>query len=475
MTKKNLDLTNKLKKNENIFNSLFSLFSLFEKNKFELFLVGGCVRDLLLGKSPKDYDLCTNATPDEIKIICERENLKTFDSGIKHGTLTVIDDFYNQSYEITTYRVEGKYIAGRHPNEVDFTASLEEDLKRRDFTINSFAYNLLTKELFALDESYFRDLEIEIIRTVGDPEDRFNEDALRMLRALRFSAELGFTINKNTYEAIKTQAYLIEKVSKERIRDELTKILLSNHPETLELLVTSGLEDYLFNGITPLKDMLNCEHENPWHYADVFHHTLDVVRSVPCNFELRWAALLHDCGKPKVKQPRPEGPAGHYVYYGHPEISAQISLEVMNILKFSNDEKEMIFKYIKYHDADLSECKISNFKKILNDIGKSNFLNFIKLRQADANAHKLIRSTQYAIDSIDKIKKRYLKIIIDDEALKVTDLDINGNDIIMYGGLKGKQIGACLRWMLEKVLENSKLNNKKDLLELLKKFKETEL
>ena len=165
---------------------LFETFYIYTKPRRELYLAGGCVRDMLLDKEPKDYDLCTNATPDEVKQICDKIGLKYFDSGIKHGTLTIIDDFYGQSYEITTYRVDGKYTDGRHPDEVAFTASLEEDLKRRDFTINSFAYNLLTKELLALDESYFRDLEFGIIRTVGDAEARFNEDALRMLSAIKF-------------------------------------------------------------------------------------------------------------------------------------------------------------------------------------------------------------------------------------------------------------------------------------------------
>ena len=230
-----------------LYRSLFRLFEAFwVYNKKELYLVGGVVRDLLLGREPKDYDLTTSASIEEIREICAKLNLKTFDSGVKHGTLTIIDDFYKISYECTVYRKDGKYTDGRHPDEVTFTPSLEEDLKRRDFTINSFAYNLLTKELVMLDEAYLKDLELGIIRTVGNPIDRFGEDALRMLRALRFSAQLNFTIQRDTFAAIKELAPKIALISKERIRDELTKILLSDNPQVLELFVITGLESYAF-------------------------------------------------------------------------------------------------------------------------------------------------------------------------------------------------------------------------------------
>ena len=212
----------------NLYLSLAELFNVFKTHNKELYLVGGCVRDLLLDKCPKDYDLCTNATPEEIKEILNKSMYKTYDSGIKHGTITVVDTCYNQTYEITTYRIDGKYTDGRHPDNVEFTTSVEEDLKRRDFTINSFAYDYLNKELLMLDESFLNDLEFGIIRAVGDPVKRYEEDALRMLRAIRFAAQLNFTIQRDTYSAIKKVAPKLSAVSKERIRDELTKILLSN-------------------------------------------------------------------------------------------------------------------------------------------------------------------------------------------------------------------------------------------------------
>jgi tRNA nucleotidyltransferase (CCA-adding enzyme) len=454
-----------------LYRSLIRLFEAFWiYSKKELYLVGGCVRDMLLGKTPKDYDLCTNATPDEVKEISKALGLKTFDSGIKHGTLTVIDDFHGQSYEVTTYRIDGKYSDGRHPDEVVFTPSLEEDLKRRDFTINSFAYDMLKQELLALDESYFKDLEYGMIRTVGNPAERFTEDALRMLRALRFAAQLNFTIQRDTYAAIKELAAKLSLVSKERIRDELTKILLSDKPDMIKLFVLSGLEEYAF-GFTPLGDIMKCPHQNPWHYADVFHHTMDVVNAVPKTFELRWAALLHDTGKPATKALK-EGTVDHYNYHGHPSVSAEIALKLMDILKFSNDQKDLVYKFIKYHDEPLAEVRNAKFKAVVNDIGKEHFADFIKVRAADSFAHNLMMDTKYAIDFPDKVKERFIKIISEDQALKVTDLAINGNDIIADGFLRGKEIGDCLRWMLDIVLEHPEYNTREKLLELLQTFKE---
>lgn len=452
-----------------LYRSLFRLFEAFWiYNKKELYLVGGGVRDLLLGKEPKDYDLTTNASIEEIREICAKLNLKTFDSGVKHGTLTIIDDFYKVSYECTVYRKDGKYTDGRHPDEVTFTPSLEEDLKRRDFTINSFAYNLLTKELVMLDEAYLKDLELGIIRTVGNPIDRFGEDALRMLRALRFAAQLNFTIQRDTFAAIKELAPKIALISKERIRDELTKILLSDNPQVLELFVITGLESYAFDGITPIGDILNCYHQNPWHYADVFHHTMDVVKRVPKTFELRWAALMHDFGKPAVKELKDDA-TGHYHYHGHQEVSANIVEKLADLLKFSNEQKGIVYKFVKYHDEPLAEVRNAKFKAIVNEIGKDNFLNFIKLRTADALAHRLLMDTKFAIDFPDIIKERFSKIIDEDQALKVTDLKINGYDLINLG-LQGKQIGDCLNYLLGLVLEDAALNNHETLIELSKKF-----
>lgn len=456
-----------------LYRSLLNLFQWFWiYNKKELYLVGGCVRDMLLGKEPKDYDLCTNATPEEAKQLCESLGLKTFDSGIKHGTITIIDDFYGQSYELTTYRVDGKYSDGRHPDEVTFTPSLEEDLKRRDFTINSFAYDLLLHEVIMLDESYFEDLKLGIIKTVGDPNLRFKEDALRMLRAIRFSAQLGFTIDKDTYKSIEQNASDIQNISKERIRDELTKILLSDNPQMLEHFCLTGLEYWAFatnGGWTPIKAMLECTQHNKYHYTDVFHHTMDVIRRLPKDFDLRWAALLHDIGKPLDKTTDDEG---WEHFYHHAEKSITIAEILMDLLKFSNESKEKILKFVKYHDYPLSKVNNSKFKKKIVEIGEENFVDFLKLREADALAHNLAESVGFAIEAVSICKERYKQYRLNPEPMRVRDLAINGNDIVADGFLRGKEIGDCLNWMLNIVLEHPEYNNKEKLLELLQEFKE---
>ncbi|MBP5694821.1 MAG: HD domain-containing protein [Bacilli bacterium] len=456
-----------------IYRSLINIFTQFWiYNKKELFLVGGCVRDLLLDKEPKDYDLCTNATPEEIKKIADDLGFKTIDTGIKHGTVTVIDDFYKMSYEVTTYRVDGKYEDGRHPENVEFVQSLEEDLKRRDFTINSFAYNLLTCELVCLDESFLNDLENGIIRCVGNPVERFQEDALRMLRALRFAAQNKFFIDGGTYNAIKSVAPNLENISKERIRDEMTKILLSDDVEILEQFVDTGMEKYCFDGITPIGDMLAAEHNCNWHYTDVLHHTFLVVNRVPKTFVMRWAALLHDVGKPKGRTEFPPG-SKRYHYHGHPEVSAKIAEPFMEMLKFSNDQKDLIYKFVKFHDLDLSNARNGTFKKFLVEIGPENFNDFMKLQVADAYAHTIKDSILYNNMKISRSYARFNQIVIEDQPLKVTDLAINGNDIIADGFSQGKEIGDCLNWLLDIVLEHPEYNNREKLLELLQQFKKT--
>lgn len=449
-------------------NNLFEAFWIY--NKKELYLVGGCVRDMLLNKQPKDYDLCTNATVDEVKEIVEKLGLKTFDSGIKHGTITVIDDFFKMSYEITTYRIDGKYSDGRHPDDVTFTKSLEEDLKRRDFTINSFAYNLLSNELVMLDESFLDDLNMRIIRTVGDPAERYEEDALRMLRAIRFAAQLGFSIETYTYKALSMCAPLLKKISKERIRDELTKILLSDNPQMLEFICVNGLEEQFF--LEPyISNMLNCDHQNPWHYTDVFHHTMDVVKRLPKEFNLRWAGLLHDIGKPRVKKLK-EGTVDHYRYIGHPEESARIADIVMDTLKFSNDQKDVIHKMVLFHDYPLSQCSNRKFKLKVVEIGEENFDNFIRLREADALAHKLVKSTDFAIDAVSKVKERYLKLIREKCPLRISDLAVNGDDLMNEFGIKGKTVGIVLRHLLDLVLDNPQMNTKERLFKHLHNTKD---
>mgnify|MGYP003293469641 CR=1 FL=1 len=456
-TKRYFNLNEKFGDRECI--ALNRLIEIFTKYNKSIYLVGGCVRDLLLDRPIHDIDLTTNATPEEM-IEMVNANPNTFhliETGIKHGTVTFYEPNYKISFEVTTFRLDSDYTDHRHPDKVAFTTSLEEDLKRRDLTINSFAYDLFNNDLIMLDESYMNDIDLGIIRCVGNAEDRFNEDALRMLRALRFSAQLNFSIAVDTYNAIKKGAPLIADISKERIKEELTKIILSDNPQILELFVITGLEKDALR-ITPISDILNCPHDNPWHYTDVFHHTMDVIKKVPKTFNLRWAALFHDFGKPHVKRLK-EGTTNHYNYHGHPDISADIALKLMEELKFSNEQSNLIYKYVKYHDLDLVECKNSKFKTILVDIGVDNFKDFAKLKFADASAHCLSKNTKYAVDYIDKLYERFSTTVIENQALTLKDLDINGYDLIELG-YQGIQIGTALKECLDFVLENPDKNTK---------------
>jgi len=443
------------------------LFQFFAIDNKELFLVGGVVRDLLLGKKPKDYDLCTNATPEEAKEIVERYGFDTYDSGIKHGTITILDPRNDLSFELTTYRCDGLYKDSRHPESVEFVNSLEEDLKRRDFTINSFAYDLINKRIYALEDKYFTDMEFGLIRAVGSPEERFNEDALRMMRAIRFAAQLNYSIDAETFTAIKTCAPKIANISKERIRDELTKIVMSDSPQMMELLFLAGFDEYL-DELKPIRAILECEHENPWHYTDVFHHTMDVIKQAPKTFEVRWAALLHDIGKPVVKKLKP-GTENHYRYIGHPEVSVEIAQNLMHVLRFSNDQIDLISKFIKYHDEDLANCKIKNFKKAVNDIGLENMLNFIGLKRADALAHRIVKDEKFYVGNISKLYERYSKLITEKPPMTLKDLALNGDDLIELG-YKGKEIGEMLNYWLDLVLERPEANTREYLLKH-KKFK----
>lgn len=431
-------------------------------------LVGGCVRDLLLGLKPKDYDICFKGTPEQL-IGCVKANSLTYDiieTGLKHGTVTVYDRNSKQGFECTMLRTESEYKDGRHPDMVEPADSLEMDLARRDFTVNSFAYDPCTETVFSIDEGYFNDLKFGIIRAVGDPVKRFNEDALRMLRALRFMAQLNFSIEPRTYEAICKCSSLISRISKERIRDEMTKILLSDMPQVLELFVLSGLEEPALNG-NILSRMLYCPHDNPYHYTDVFHHTMDVIKACPRKFNVRWAALLHDCGKPSVKALKP-GTENHYRYIGHANQSCLISEGLLDTLKFSNIQKTIILKFVKHHDDKLAEMGNKKFKQFIVEIGEENMLDFISLCQADSISHNLDRSFSFAIEGLNATKERFIKITeTNPQPLRIKDLDINGNDLVELG-LKGKEIGDMLNHLLSRVLEKPELNTKSRLIDIAK-------
>lgn len=475
-----------IKKHKNLFReitnsyrSLQTLFSLIVgRGEYELYLVGGCVRDLLHqnlhqnaptifeDRTPKDIDLCTSATPEQLKKLIKEygnENYTVWDSGIKHGTVTVVNSKFNESVEITTFRVDGKYSDGRRPDSVEFSASLEEDLKRRDLTINSFAYNLLEDELIMLEETFMSDLELGIIRCVGNADERFQEDALRMLRAIRFSAQLGYSIETETLNAIKRNAELITKVSAERIRDELTKTLCSDNPHMLEMLIVTGLHKFI---MPELEEMLNCKQHNKYHYTDVLHHTFDVIKNLPKNnMRLRWSALFHDMGKPESVSVDEEG---YEHFYGHALLSADKVKKYSELLKFDNNTAEFVYKIVKYHDRDITSMRKKTFKDLINTVGQDIFKEYLMFRQADGFAHNQ-EFDEEVLSSISQAKEQYKSILLYEEPMSIKDLVINGHDVIELG-LEGKDVGRALRACLELVLDNPYNNKKETLLEKVKEM-----
>ncbi len=293
---------------------------------FEAYAVGGCIRDSLLGRIPQDWDITTSAFPEQVKALFR----KTIDTGIKHGTVTVLMD--REGFEVTTYRIDGEYEDARHPKEVIFTRNLTEDLKRRDFTINAMAYNESNGLVDAFDGA--GDLKRRVIRCVGNPRERFTEDALRMLRAVRFGAQLGFSIEEHTKAAIGELAPSLKRISAERIQTELVKLLVSDHPEEVRTLYETGISREIFPW---LDEMMNTKQNNPHHCYTVGEHMLVTLKNVPADKVLRLTMLFHDMAKPRCLT---VDEAGIYHFKGHPQEGARMAGEVMRQLKFDNDTME---------------------------------------------------------------------------------------------------------------------------------------
>lgn len=429
--------------------------TILESHGYSAYVVGGAVRDLLMGNVPKDWDIATNAKPGEIRNLF----YKTIDTGIKHGTITVV--FHGETFEVTTYRLDGKYSDGRHPDTVEFTSNITDDLARRDFTINAMAMDADGKIIDPFGG--MADLDKGIIHCVGDPYQRFAEDALRMLRAVRFESQFNFQISDGTKAAIKQAADKLSLVSAERIHSELTKLLIAKHPAL-------ALEDAYMLGITKVilpefDRMMECEHENKFHYTDVGRHSLAVVMGVPAKANLRWAALLHDVGKPDTKAY--DETKGRYRYIGHPERSVEIATEILDRLKFSNADKVHILKLIQYHDY-ISETP-SKLRRFAAELGEDFFRDFNALRYADAYAHTP-EYAPYIQEKHDKMAMKIQSYFDDGSAIGVQGLKITGDELLEIG-LKGKQIGDFLDKMLKDCLGQPRLNNNEFLRKQAEKYK----
>lgn len=430
------------------------ILDILNKNNNEGFVVGGCVRDSLLNRKLKDWDITTNALPEEIIKLFSH----TIPTGIKHGTVTVVVNKIN--FEVTTYRIDGDYSDNRHPDKVTFTPSLEEDLSRRDFTINAMAYNK-DKNLVDLFDG-FSDLNKKLIRCVGDADKRFKEDALRMLRAVRFACELGFNIEKSTFEAIIRNSALLITVSKERIRDELCKILLSNLPSRgLRMLENTNLLSYI---IPELKESVGFDQRNPHHDKNVYNHILAVVDNSPSDLVVRLSALMHDIGKPRTLTIDKKG-IGHF--YGHNVIGAEMAEIILKRLRFDNNTIKRVMILVTEHMSIYANMKNRTLKKFIGKVGTENLESLFQLQMADREGHK----DNADFTPILKRKEAIEKILQNGEAYTIGMLKINGNDLIKLGFKPGKEIGIILEELLNKVMERPEMNNRERLIELAKNKK----
>lgn len=419
---------------------------------YEAYIVGGCVRDAILGRQPDDWDITTSATPDQVKNLFQR----TIDTGIEHGTVTVM--FGKEGYEVTTYRVDGKYEDHRRPTSVKFTASLIEDMKRRDFTINAMAYNEIEGVVDHFDG--IGDLNRGIIRCVGEPRERFDEDALRILRAVRFAAQLDFMIDERTKEAIKNQAVFLKDISAERIHVELTKLLVSKHPERMRLAYELGVTAIV---LPEFDAMMNTKQNNKHHMYSVGEHTLCAVKEVPATEMMRWAALLHDVAKPVTKTV--DGNGDHF--YGHNEVGSKMAGTILRRLKFDNATISRVRQLVLWHDYGMGQVpSLRSFRKSLSKMGADLFEDYTEIKRADILAQSEYMRRE-KLDNLEVLKQYYQKIKEEQQCLSLKELAVTGKDLIEIGFTPGKEIGETLQYLLEQVLETPELNDHATLMNLV--------
>lgn len=432
-----------------------NIIETLEANGYEAFAVGGCVRDTLLLRVPGDWDITTSAKPEEVKALFSH----TIDTGIQHGTVTVMKN--HVGYEVTTYRIDGEYEDARHPKEVIFTPNLVEDLKRRDFTINAMAYN---DRVGIVDEfDGIGDLENKIIRCVGNPMERFSEDALRMLRAVRFAAQLGFSIEENTKEAIKELAPTLAKVSKERIAVELVKILVSDHPEELRTAYELGLTKVFM----PEFDVaMETEQHNPHHMYTVGEHSIVAMQHVRPERLIRLIMFLHDLAKPVVLTTDDTG-YDHFV--GHTQAGADMAKGILRRLKFDNATIAFVYRMVKHHDDRPPMDNMALVRRRISEIGLENMPMMIEIKRAD-----ILAQSDYNFESkmgyVDDLENAYKEVLEKHHCVNKKDLSVNGRDLIAMGMKPGEEMGVVLDLLFDLVLNDPKLNEREKLLERANKL-----
>lgn len=422
--------------------------NLLQSAGFEAYAVGGCVRDSLLGKTPNDWDITTSAKPEDMKSVFA--DFHCIDTGIKHGTVTVVID--GEPLEITTFRLDGEYEDNRHPKSVTFTADLGADLGRRDFTVNAMAYSKMTGTVDLFGGQ--KDLKNKIIRCVGDPDRRFNEDALRILRALRFASALDFEIEEKTAQSLLKNRALLGNISEERIAKELLKLVCGKGAKR----ILTDFAPVLFEILPELQPMYKNSHDNPHHCYDIYEHTLIAVESIDPEPTLRFAMLLHDCGKPAVKKFDENGVAH---FYGHQRISAEISAQILARLKVSNKFRDEILFLVSNHDRWELYENTEKMPRYLSKFGLDGVLKLLKVMRADVLAQS--PEYRYRLDQIADAEEIAKNLAAQKPCLSLSELQINGRTLMDIGIPQGRKLGAVLAQLLDEVIDGVTKNTQEAL------------
>lgn len=434
------------------------LSELLLKEGYDCYLVGGCVRDSLLGKIPHDWDMCTNATPDAMIEILNRNNIVVNPKGIKYGTVTAM--FGNEEYEVTTYRKDADYTDKRHPSKVEFADNIYDDLSRRDFAINAMAYNL--KEDNIIDPfSGQLDLQNKIISMVGSPIERINEDSLRIIRGLRFSIQLGFEIDEITKEAFHNKKNLLSYVSKERITDEFKKMFTCGNKISD---VFDEYADIVFEMIPELESCYKFNQNNKYHQHDVYEHLLAVTDLCESNkFEIKLAALFHDIGKPACYI---EDESGQGHFYGHPEVSYNMCKDLFKErFRLTNAESSLVLNLIREHDREMPVTKKS-MRRFVSEYDKDFIENWLVLKKADVYDHLFPEGSKDLKSKYNLMLETYREYISEESRFTLKDMAINGNDLIKSFDLKpSKEIGNILNILFNEIIDEKIFNERNILLE----------
>jgi poly(A) polymerase/tRNA nucleotidyltransferase (CCA-adding enzyme) len=436
--------------------------SFFSEAGHECYLVGGAVRDMLLGRRVQDFDIATDALPEEVMKLFRR----VIPTGIQHGTVTVL--FKGRRFEVTTFRIDEEYRDGRRPESVTFSPSIEEDLKRRDFTINAIAYDLKKHRLLDPHEGR-RDLKARLIRAIGEPVKRFEEDGLRPIRACRFAAQLGFAVEQRTFSSIRRCIDTVKMVSPERIRDELIRILEAPTPSVgFSLLNDCGLLALIMPELTACQQV----DQGELHRYDVYHHLLYSCDAAPQdNLVVRLAALLHDLGKPQTLSIS----SGREIHFHrHEQVSAELAENILRRLRFPNRivkrVSHLIAQHMFHYEDHWSDAAVRRF---IARVGEENIPDILALRRADQLA---MVGSRFVSGSLIALEKRIEEVLAKDRALKLEDLAIDGNDLMRELGIpSGPKVGTILNALLESVLDDPSQNQREKLLKIAKKFYEARL